>query len=75
MVSSFRDDLYQRPNFAITGTEILERLRRRRPAWTDNPPIVSPADPNNPFDDPPRFHDVDPRSEILTTTQFIGRSL
>jgi hypothetical protein len=60
MGSSFRDNLYQWPNFAIMGTEIPERLIRRRPAWTDNPPIVPPADPDNPYGDPPHFHDVDP---------------
>ena len=60
MGSSFRDNLYQRPNFAIMGTEIPEHLIRRRPRWTDNPPIVPPADPDNPYGDPPHFHDVNP---------------
>lgn len=56
---SFRDDFYRRPNFATLGTEIPERLIRRLPAWADNPPI-SPANPNNPYGDPPRLHEVDP---------------
>jgi hypothetical protein len=60
MATSFRGNLYRRPDFAIMGTDIPERLRRPRPPWTDNPPIVPPADPNNPFGDPPRFHEVDP---------------
>lgn len=61
MAFSGRDDLYQAPNFAIMGTGIPERLRRTLPPWTDNPPISPPANPTNPFNDPPRApHDVDP---------------
>lgn len=60
MVSSFRDNLYRRPNLANTGTEIPERFIRRRPAWTNNPAIVPPANPNDPYGDPPHFHELDP---------------
>jgi hypothetical protein len=61
MVSFFRDDLYRWPRLATMGTEIPERLIRRRPAWTDNPPVVPPANPDNPFGDPPKPpHEVDP---------------
>src|SRR6266404_5139493 len=54
MAFSYRDNLGQRPNFAIMGTEIPERLRRTRPAWTDDPPVIPSPNPNDPFGNPPR---------------------
>jgi hypothetical protein len=60
VASSFRENLYQRPNLAITGTEIPEYLRRVLPPYANNPPVILPRDPNNPFGDPPHFHEVDP---------------
>jgi hypothetical protein len=61
MTLSDRDNLRQRRDFAITGTEIPERLRPTRPVWIGNPPIVPPRNPNDPFGDPPRApHDVEP---------------
>ena len=54
MAFFYRDNLRQRPNFAIMGTEIPERLRRSRPAWTGDPPVIPPRNPDKPFSDPPR---------------------
>jgi hypothetical protein len=54
MAFFYRDNLRQRPNFAIMGTEIPERLRRTRPGWTDDPPVIPPRNPDKPFSDPPR---------------------
>ena len=60
MAYSLKEDLYPRPNFARPGTEMPLDLRRRLPTWPVYPPIVPPPDPNNPFGDPPHFHEVDP---------------
>ena len=61
MAFSYRDNLRQSPNFAITGTEIPERLRRTLPPWTTDPPVIPSPNPTGPFGDPPRPpHDVDP---------------
>jgi hypothetical protein len=59
MAFSFKDEFYQRPNFAVLGTQIPDSLRRFLPPYANTPPIV-PPDPNNPFGDPPHFHDVNP---------------
>lgn len=37
-----------------------ETPSRRRPSWTDDSPVVPSPNPDNPFGDPPRFHDVNP---------------
>jgi hypothetical protein len=54
MAFSYRDNLRRRPDFVIIGAEIPERLRRARPAWTDDPPVIPSPNPNDPFGDPPR---------------------
>jgi hypothetical protein len=54
------EELHQRPNFAIMGAGIPDRLRRTLSEWTDNPSIIGPSNPANPFGDPPRLHEVDP---------------
>ncbi len=61
MAFSYRDNVRQRPNFATMGTGIPDRLRRARPAWVEDPPVIPPRNPNKPFDDPPRpAHELDP---------------
>jgi len=61
MVFSYKDNLHQRSNFAIMGTEISERLRRALPAWASDLPVIRPQNLNDPFGDLPRpSHDVDP---------------
>lgn len=51
MASSFRDDLYKRPNLAIEGVSPDYFRRPALPSWVD--PTISPNLPNLPLPMPP----------------------
>lgn len=61
-----REDPYRSLGFYLWDPFLPKQLdqtetpSRRRPSWTDDPPAVPSPNPDNPFGDPPRFHNVNP---------------